>query len=226
MKEHHRFRLFFAWDFQREEDWINRLSRDKGLQLERVGCCHYVFAEGEKGAYTYRLELLRRTACDAAEKRYLQAVHAQEVCRNGEWGYYRLPAGSTFAQYACCDSKLAYLRGIYRRYLIFGTAVYIALAMDMSAFLSMRMTVLHGVALVLLTLLALAFSVGLTRFHVVSVSYTHLEVLCMIPVPSQAVAGLGDQKGFSHIESRRQEVVDLLLLFRGQHIGFVLLICL
>ena len=46
------------------------------------------------------------------------------------------------------------------------------------------------------------------------------EVLCMIPVPSQAVAGLGDQKGFSHIESRRQEVVDLLLLFRGQHIGF------
>ena len=166
-KEHHRFRLFFAWDFQREEDWINRLSRDKGLQLERVGCCHYVFAEGEKGAYTYRLELLRRTACDAAEKRYLQAVHAQEVCRNGEWGYYRLPAGSTFAQYACCDSKLAYLRGIYRRYLIFGTAVYIALAMDMSAFLSMRMTVLHGVALVLLTLLALAFSVGLTRFHVV-----------------------------------------------------------
>ena len=79
MKEHHRFRLFFAWDFQREEDWINRLSRDKGLQLERVGCCHYVFAEREKGAYTYRLELLRRTACDAAEKRYLQAVHAQEV---------------------------------------------------------------------------------------------------------------------------------------------------
>ena len=132
-----------------------------------MGCCHYVFAEREKGAYTYRLELLRRTACDAAEKRYLQAVHAQEVCRNGEWGYYRLPAGSTFAQYACCDSKLAYLRGIYRRYLIFGAAVYIALAMDMSAFLSMRMTVLHGVALVLLTLLALAFSVGLTRFHVV-----------------------------------------------------------
>ena len=119
-----------------------------------------------KGRDTYRLELLR-PACDAAEKRYLQAVHAQEVCRNGEWGYYRLPAGSTFAQYACCDSKLAYLRGIYRRYLIFGAAVYIALAMDMSAFLSMRMTVLHGVALVLLTLLAWPFSVGLTRFHVV-----------------------------------------------------------
>lgn len=167
MKEHHRFRLFFAWDFQREEDWINRLSWEKGLQLKRVGCCHYVFEEGERGAYTYRLELLRRTARDAAEKQHLQAVHAQAVCRNGEWGYYRLPAGGAFARYACCDSKLAYLRGIYRRYLIFGVAVYIALAMDMPAFLSARMTVLHGAALVLLTLLALAFSVGLTRFHVV-----------------------------------------------------------
>ena len=126
-----------------------------------------MFEEGERGAYTYRLELLRRTARDAAEKQYLQAVHAQAVCRNGEWSYYRLPAGGAFARYACCDSKLAYLRGIYRRYLIFGVAVYIALAMDMSAFLSARMTVLHGAALVLLTLLALAFSVGLTRFHAV-----------------------------------------------------------
>ena len=50
MKEHHRFRLFFAWDFQREEDWINRLSRDEGLQRERAACGHYVFAEREKRA--------------------------------------------------------------------------------------------------------------------------------------------------------------------------------
>ncbi len=125
------------------------------------GAATMCLQKGKKGAYTYRLELLR-TACDAAEKRYLQAVHAQEVCRNGEWATTAFQPAAHFAQYACCDSKLAYLRGIYRRYLIFGAAVYIALAMDMSAFLSMRMTVLHGVALVLLTLLALAFSVGLT----------------------------------------------------------------
>ncbi len=144
MKEHHRFRLFLHGIFSGRRIGSTACPGTKGCSLSVWGAATMCLQKGEKGAYTYRLELLLRTACDAAEKRYLQAVHAQEVCRNGEWGYYRLPAGSTFAQYACCDSKLAYLRGIYRRYLIFGAAVYIALAMDMSAFLSMRMTVLHG----------------------------------------------------------------------------------
>lgn len=168
MKQHHRFRLFFAWEFAREEAWVNRLSREKGLQLERVGFCHYVFEEGEKGAYLYRLELLRRTSRDEAEKQYLRSVGAEEVCRNGDWGYYRIPSsGGPFASYACADSKLQYLKGIYRYYLVFGAAVYIALAMDMSAFLPARMTPLHAVVLVVLTALALGYTIGLTRFHLV-----------------------------------------------------------
>lgn len=165
MKRHHRFRLFFVWHFQREEAWINRLSREKGLQLKRVGCCHYVFEEGEKGAWRYRLELQRRTACDEAEKHYLRAVGAEEVCRNGEWSYYRIPASAAeFARYACCDSKLTYLRTIYRWYVLFGVLVYLALAIDMSAFLSAAMTPLHAAALVVLTALALWFTVELTYF--------------------------------------------------------------
>ena len=168
MKEYHRFRIFFAWDFQREEAWINRLSREKGLQLKRVGFCHYVFEEGEKGAYLYRLELLRRTPRDEAEKHYLRAAGAEEVCRNGEWGYYRIHAkNGPFAQYACCDSKLRSLSPVYRRYLIFGAAIYAALVIDMSAFLSEAMTPLHAVALIFLTVLALGFTIGLTRFHIV-----------------------------------------------------------
>ena len=51
--------------------------------------------------------------------------------------------------------------------MVFGAAVYVALAMDMSAFLNMEMTPLHAVVLAALTLLALGFSVGLTRFHMV-----------------------------------------------------------
>ena len=52
-----------------------------------------------------------------------------------------------------------------------------------------------------------------------TVSYTHLslvaEILCMIPVTCQTVAGLGDQQGFLHAEGRRQKIINLLLLFRG-----------
>ena len=165
MGTHHRFRLFFVWHFQREEAWINRLSREKGWQLLRVGCCHYVFEEGQKGAWQYRLELRRRAGCDEAEKHYLRAVGAEEVCRNGEWSYYRIaasPAG--LARYACCASKLAYLRPVYRWYLFFGALVYLGLAVDMSAFLAESMTPLHAAALALLTALALWFTVELTRF--------------------------------------------------------------
>lgn len=157
--------MFFAWEFEKEEKWINKLSMEKGLQLKYVGCCHYVFQQGEKGEYLYRLELLRRTAKDEAEKQYLRTIAAQEVCRNGDWGYYRIPAAhGPFAQYACCDSKLKYLKPVYNRYLIFGVAVYIALAMDMTAFLAEKMTPLYAAVLSLLTFIALIFTIGLTSF--------------------------------------------------------------
>lgn len=166
MGEHQCFRVFFAWDFDREEAWINRMSRERGLHLRRVGCCRYVFERGEKGAYIYRLELQNRAAEDAAEKQYLKTVGAEEVCSNGEWSYYRLPAEKgPFASYACAASKLAYLRKLYPFYLIFGAAVYVALAVDLSAFMARPMTAPHALALALLTLLALWFTVGVTRFH-------------------------------------------------------------
>lgn len=160
------FRVFFAWDYEREEAWINRMSRDKGWHLKRVGFCRYVFEEGERGAYCYRLELLRRLPEDAAEKQYLRTVQAEEVCRNGDWGYYRLRAAEgPFASYSCAASKLAYLKGLYRWYLAFGTAVYGALLLDMAAFRDLPPAVLHTAALAALALLALGYTVGLTRYH-------------------------------------------------------------
>lgn len=168
MGEHHRFRFFFAWDFDREEAWINRMSRKKGWQLRRVGFCHYVFDEGTAGEYQYRLELLRRTDRDAAAKHYLLSAGAEEVCRNGEWSYYRLPVSrGPFSAYSCADSKLAYLKKIYPFYLVLGASVYLALAVDLSAFLSRPMTALHAAALAALTLLAFVFTLGLTRFSTV-----------------------------------------------------------
>lgn len=168
MAEKTKLRLFFAWDFEREEKWINRMSREKGLHLKQVGCCRYAFEEGAKGSYYYRLELQRRTAKDEAEKHYLKAIGAEEVCKNGDWSYYRIPAGEgPFASYSCADSKLAYLKKIYPAYLLFGAAVYAALIVDMSAFLTRPMTPLHAVALVVLTLIALWFTLGVTRFHTI-----------------------------------------------------------
>ena len=165
MGEHHRFRIFFAWQFEKEERWINALSEKKGWQLQRVGCCHYVFEEGVRGEYIYRLELLRRTMADEAEKQYLKTSGAVEICRNGEWGYYRRKRSEgPFSAYTCSDSKLAYLRPVYRHFIAFGIAVYLALAMDMYAFLGMPMTLLHGAVLGALFLIAFGFTCSLTFF--------------------------------------------------------------
>ena len=166
MREYRRFRLFFAWDYRREEVWINRMAQTRGWQLKEVGLCRYVFEPGERGAYLYRLELLRRVSEDEAEKHYLRTVGAEEVCRNGDWGYYRISAArGPFSQYVCCRSKLRYLQGIWRQYVAFCAAVYVALGIEMSAFLGAVMTAPHLLVLSALTLLALGASVGLTRFH-------------------------------------------------------------
>ena len=54
-------RLFWAWDFDREEDWLNAWAA-RGLALVDVCGIRYVFEEGAPGEYEYRLELLEHTA--------------------------------------------------------------------------------------------------------------------------------------------------------------------
>ena len=62
---------------------------------------------------------------------------------------------------------------------------------------------------------------GLFKAHILGHIFHHFvqslvaEILCMIPVTCQTVAGLGDQQGFLHAEGRRQKIINLLLLFRG-----------
>ena len=41
-------KLFWAWEFDREEKWLNDMSA-KGLQLTDVGFCRYVFETGTPG---------------------------------------------------------------------------------------------------------------------------------------------------------------------------------
>ena len=53
-------RLFWAWDFDREEDWLNAWAA-RGLALVDVCGIRYVFEEGAPGEYEYRLELLEHT---------------------------------------------------------------------------------------------------------------------------------------------------------------------
>jgi hypothetical protein len=50
-------KLFFAWDYEKEENWLNSMSA-KGMNLVDVGFCRYTFTDSDPDCYNYCLELL------------------------------------------------------------------------------------------------------------------------------------------------------------------------
>ena len=47
---------FWAWDFEKEESWLNQLAL-QGWVLDGVGFVAYHFAASDPGEYTVRLEM-------------------------------------------------------------------------------------------------------------------------------------------------------------------------
>jgi len=89
-------RIFFAWDFEKEEKWLNDMSA-KGWQLCGVGLCTYVFEKSEAGAYIHSLGLLdkRPTHTDSKDYiRFLEDTGAEYVGSMSNWVYFRKKAGN------------------------------------------------------------------------------------------------------------------------------------
>ena len=108
-------RLFWAWDFDREEDWLNAWAA-RGLALVDVCGIRYVFEEGAPGEYEYRLELLEHTAGSSEGRCYLDFLRDLDIeCVGtyGRWAYLRRPRdGAPFDLFSDIDSKIAHLRRI------------------------------------------------------------------------------------------------------------------
>ena len=51
------YRWFWAWDFEKEEKWLNQMAA-QGWALVSVGYCRYEFEACEPGSCAVRLELL------------------------------------------------------------------------------------------------------------------------------------------------------------------------
>ena len=108
-------RLVWAWDFDREEDWLNAWAA-RGLALVDVCGIRYVFEEGAPGEYEYRLELLEHTAGSSEGRCYLDFLRDLDIeCVGtyGRWAYLRRPRdGAPFDLFSDIDSKIAHLRRI------------------------------------------------------------------------------------------------------------------
>ena len=84
-------RLFFIWDWEAEEIWLNREAQ-KGWNLVKVGLCRYTFEKGEPGGYQYRLQALNSHASTEESQSYLAFVEstgAEVVDTFLYWVYFR-----------------------------------------------------------------------------------------------------------------------------------------
>lgn len=112
---HTKFKFYFAWDYQKEEKWLNEMS-DIGLQLVDVGMCRYVFEDNNKDRYIYRLELLDNVLSNSKSISYIRFLEETGVEHVGSvlrWAYFRKKAGDgEFELYSDIDSKIKHCKRI------------------------------------------------------------------------------------------------------------------
>ena len=107
-------KIFFEWDFDKEEAWLNEMSA-KGLQLSGVGFCKYIFDEGKEGEYIYRLEMLEKRLKHPKSAEYIRHVEASDAEKVGSifgWVYFRKKAGAEFDLFPDVDSHIAHIQRV------------------------------------------------------------------------------------------------------------------
>ncbi len=118
------YKVFWAWEHEKEEAWLNEMSA-KGMHLEGVSFCRYVFREGEPGEYTYRLELLDNMPSHPMSRSYIRFLEEAGVEQFGSyfrWIYLRKKSSDgDFDIYSDIDSKLRHYKRI--RVLIFAVTM-------------------------------------------------------------------------------------------------------
>lgn len=110
------YKLFWAWNFEKEEEWINKMSAE-GWQLDSVQVLRYVFTKGDPDEYVYRLELLENVPFHSESKKYLQFLEETGVECIGSymrWVYLRKnKAYGEFELFSDIDSKIKHYKRLF-----------------------------------------------------------------------------------------------------------------
>lgn len=108
-------KLFWAWDFEKEEKWLNEMSA-KGLTLVAVVLCSYIFEDGIPGEYTIRIEYLNNWPSHIESQQYIRFIEetgAEHICSVNKWVYFRKKAElGSFDLYSDIDSRIKHLNRI------------------------------------------------------------------------------------------------------------------
>jgi len=116
---------FWAWDFDKEEKWLNDMAK-KGWALDEVGFCRYGFSECAPGEYVVRLEMLENMPSSEAGQDYIDFVEgtgAEMVGSYMRWAYFRRKAADGgFDLFSDIDSRIRHLDRIMKTMGVIGLA--------------------------------------------------------------------------------------------------------
>lgn len=105
-------KLFWAWDSEKEEKWLNEMSA-KGLALVDYSFCRYAFEECEPGEYCYKIQLLEHRPSHPESEMYLRFMEetgAEQVASYMNWVYFRKKtAEGEFELFSDIESKMRHL---------------------------------------------------------------------------------------------------------------------
>lgn len=108
-------KLFWAWDFDREEDWLGDMAA-QGWALVSVGFCRYNFEPCRPGEYGYRLELLEDRPDSPPSQEYLNFLAETGVDCVGHWFRWvylrKRTDDGPFELFSDTDSRIRHLRRI------------------------------------------------------------------------------------------------------------------
>lgn len=105
-------RLWFIWDFDKEEKWLNEMAA-KGLCLVSVGFCKYEFEDCLPGEYKICLQLLEKCPRNPEMQKYMEFMEetgAEHVGSFTRWVYFRRKASEgDFQLFSDNASRVKYL---------------------------------------------------------------------------------------------------------------------
>lgn len=162
-------KLFWVWDFDREEKWLNEMAA-KGLQLAAVGFCKYVFEEGAPGEYQIRLELLENWPTHPESVRYIGFVEdtgAEYLGSILRWVYFRKKSREGgFDLFSDLDSRIRHLKRILVLLEILGAVeLYAGAYNGLIGYLIDRSSVVDLLSGILGLLLGILIVYGFIRIH-------------------------------------------------------------
>ena len=108
-------KLFFVWDFDKEEKWLNEMAA-KGLCLVSAGFCRYDFEDCEPGEYRICLQLLDKFPNHPESQKYiefLESTGAEHVGSLTRWVYFRKKATDGDVElFSDNSSRIKYLSAV------------------------------------------------------------------------------------------------------------------